>query len=118
MAAATETKKKPAGTGGNKGQAILAAIGEHPDWSRAQIAEHVGCTPQRVGEVVRAAGIATAKPAKNPLPAVAAKTGVPDSLSDKALYGIALDQGMSSLSDGQQDRVRAYAKRGKKRMPK
>lgn len=57
MSTETKTKKKPAGTGGSKGRAILATIEESGEdgLKRAEIAELVGCTVQRVGEAVRAA---------------------------------------------------------------
>ena len=51
------TIDKPVVRAGTKGEAILAALTEHPDWTRKQVAEAVGCTVGRVGEVCAAAGV-------------------------------------------------------------
>jgi hypothetical protein len=49
---------KAAGTGGAKGEAVLAFFKEQGrnGATRAQAAEAVGCTVARVGEVIRAHG--------------------------------------------------------------
>jgi pyruvate/2-oxoglutarate dehydrogenase complex dihydrolipoamide acyltransferase (E2) component len=72
----TGARQAPGPTGG-KGLAIQQAREEHPDWSRKQIAEHVGCTVQRVGEVFRALGIVTERPARAAAPAATAAPETP-----------------------------------------
>lgn len=57
MTTATTTKT-------TKGQQVLDYLKHHPNADRKAIADAVGCTVQRVGEVLRAAGITTVKPAK------------------------------------------------------
>jgi hypothetical protein len=144
---ATKTKKalKPkavAGTGGDKGSAVLDLIKKHPDWTRAQIAEAVGCTPQRVGEVVRAAvsegvteafafasarrpakGVGSVKGelAKSVAKAKQAKAAKSVPASDAEVYKhvmSGLAAGSDDVSDSMFDRAVAYAKRTKKRAPK
>lgn len=49
----TTQRRAVGGSGGAKGQAIVAALRDHPDYTRAQIAEAAGATVARVGEVIR-----------------------------------------------------------------
>lgn len=52
--AATEAKaERIVKNGGAKGEAITALMQEHPEYTRAQLAQEVGCTTGRVGESVR-----------------------------------------------------------------
>lgn len=53
-AALPKAKSKPAGLGGEKGQAIAKLLKRRPDAPAAEIAEKVGCSPARVAEVRRA----------------------------------------------------------------
>lgn len=46
-------KERVIKAGGKKGEAVVAALTKDPSQSRAQLAETVGCTVGRVGEVLR-----------------------------------------------------------------
>lgn len=125
----SETKKKPAGMGGKKGQEIIRLVTEAGEAgiTRAAIAEQVGCTVQRVGEVFRAHGgiskvdatryaltgeSKAAERAKANEAAAASKRKVNPELENYKLV-IA-----SNGAEGDFDAAAAYAKRTKKKAPK
>jgi hypothetical protein len=111
-----------------KGEQIAGLLAKHPEWTRAKVAETVGCTVQRVGEVVRSlGGSAPRKAAAKKSAAVSTRLDrqsksksapahadeVATKRNDKANY----DAIMAGES-GDFDAAVAYAKRTKKRTPK
>jgi predicted transcriptional regulator len=137
----TTTKKKPAGTGGSKGQQVLELIREHPDWARKQIADAAGCTVQRVGEVVRAAHaegidyvehLAKGRTRHEDRQAASVAKAVEKAVEKRKAPDVGLSEAenyrdvMARLADGRGESIAdasfeaavAYAKRTKKRAPK
>lgn len=53
MATKTETTERIVKAGGKKGEAIVELLRKEPGLTRAQVADKVGATVGRVGEVVR-----------------------------------------------------------------
>lgn len=126
--AAKATTKKPAGAGGSKGQEIIRLVTESgkAGTSRTAIAEQVGCTVQRVGEVFRAHGgvskigpklyaitgasKAVERKAANKAAAASKKAGNSELDNYKAV--------IAGDTSADFDAAVAYAKRTKKRVPK
>lgn len=126
MSKKTTKSKKPAGAGGSKGQEIIRLLTEagKAGTTRAAIAEQVGCTVQRVGEVFRAhggvtkvdaktyaiTGASAASQRKAANKAAASKKGNPELENYKAV--------IAGDASADFDAAVAYAKRTKKRVPK